>query len=139
MSELAEVIAGFPGIGKSTFCKKFPGAVSDSDSSKFDKAHFPGNYIKHIEEMRKEVDVVLVSSHIAVRQALVKAGIPFTLVYPKKDCKVEYIRRYMERGSPESFINLLKANWEGWLDECAAQGNCEHIELECGQYLADVL
>jgi len=56
------VIAGFPGVGKTTATKllKEKGIiVLDSDSSKFDKQHFPANYIEHIKTALAEIKQIL--------------------------------------------------------------------------------
>lgn len=136
---MSKIIAGFPGIGKSTLFKKYKGRVSDSDSSQFNKADFPENYIKHIRAESTNKDCVLVSSHDVVRKAMIAASIPFTLVYPVLECKDEYLKRYEDRGSPKAFIDLLSNNWDKWIIECHNQQNCEKIVLKPGQYLADVI
>ena len=74
------IVSGFPGIGKSTFAEKYGNKVSDSDSSKFDKAEFPTNYMRHIVEQAKTKDWVMVSSHDVVRKALVELKLPGTTV-----------------------------------------------------------
>lgn len=130
--EPPRIIAGFPGVGK-TFATKcltqlFDMMVSDSDSSKFPKEGFPANYIDHIRQLYEEgsSDIIFVSSHDVVREALIDAGLPFTLVYPSKDLKKEYLRRYMDRKSPQGFIDLVETNWDTWLDECDA---CVHQDV----------
>ena len=67
------------------------------------------------------------------------AEIPFTLVYPSLEMKDEYIQRYINRGSNEQFVTLLKANYESWIQELMMQTNCKHVVLETGQYLSDVM
>jgi hypothetical protein len=59
----------------------------------------------------------LVSSHDVVRKALKDAGLKFILVYPDKDMKEEFIRRYKERGDSENFINFIESNWVKFIDE----------------------
>jgi len=84
------LVAGFPGTGKSSYCYRdadyMPqGFATDSDSSKFDKADFPQNYIEHIKEKISEGYArIFISSHKEVREALVENGLEFTLIYPKK-------------------------------------------------------
>ena len=113
------VIAAFPGTGKSYCVKneaeKFDG-VLDSDSSNFSwkkdangnntterNPDFPNNYIEHIKENIGKVDVIFVSSHKEVREALEKENIKYTLVYPNVFQKEDYIKRYKNRGNSESF------------------------------------
>lgn len=133
------IVSGFPGIGKSTFAEKYGNKVSDSDSSKFDKAEFPTNYMRHIVEQAKTKDWVMVSSHDVVRKALVELKLPFTLVYPYKELKNEYLQRYADRGSPKAFIDMMDAKWDQFVTECYSQTGCTHIVLTSGQFLADVL
>lgn len=62
------VISAFPGCGKSHFFRENKDKeVLDSDSSKFDKTHFPQNYIEHIKSNLGKVDIIMVSSHKEVR------------------------------------------------------------------------
>lgn len=135
MSEIQTmVIAAFPGCGKSYTYKheanKFNG-ILDSDSSDFSwvkdakgrnteqrNPDFPNNYIKHIKDNIGKVEVIFVSSHKTVRDALRKEGIHYFLVYPNIFQKKDYIKRYIERGNKKGFINLLKAHWEEWINEC---------------------
>jgi hypothetical protein len=134
------VVSAFPGCGKShLFRNKGEKKILDSDSSTFDKSHFPQNYIEHIKSNIGEVDIILVSSHKEVRDALVNESINFTLVYPRKDIKDEYIQRYIDRGNDGKFVELLKQNWDNWTDELENQEGCEKIELESGQYLSNVI
>jgi hypothetical protein len=134
------VISAFPGCGKSHFFRNNEDKeVLDSDSSKFDKEHFPKNYIEHIKSNLGKVDIIMVSSHKEVRVALVENEIPFTLVYPSPDIKDEYIQRYIDRGNTGSFVELLNNNWELWLNELEEQVGCEKIKLVENQYLSDVI
>ena len=134
------VVSAFPGCGKShLFRNKGEKKILDSDSSTFDKSQFPQNYIEHIKFNIGEVDIILVSSHKEVRDALVNEGIDFTLVYPRKDIKDEYIQRYIDRGNDGKFVELLKQNWDNWTDELENQEGCEKIELESAQYLSNVI
>lgn len=138
------VISGFPGTGKSYFVDNGKGSgympdkfAIDSDSSTFDKAHFPDNYIQHIKDSIGKVKIVFVSSHKEVREALVSNDIPFTLVYPNKQLKIEYIKRYIQRGSPDGFIDLLYGNWNQWIEELENQKGCKHLVLNEGEYMSN--
>lgn len=154
----SKVICGFPGIGKSSYWTSRgtrPGSVVDSDSSLFSwvwridglrsvktderNINFPANYIEHIQEHMGWVNDILVSSHKDVRNALVDAEIPFTLIFPDIDDKKEYVQRYVDRGSPEALINLINQNWNDWILDCQNQKNCTLIQLEPGQFLSDVM
>ena len=134
------VISAFPGCGKSHFFRNNKDMeVLDSDSSKFDKAHFPQNYIEHIKSNLGKVDIIMVSSHKEVRDELVKNKIPFTLVYPSPEIKEEYIQRYIDRGNTSAFVDLLNKNWNSWINELEEQEGCNKIKLKEGQYLSEVI
>ena len=136
------LVSAFPGCGKSHFfkTKNTPSyTILDSDSSTFDKSDFPDNYIKHIKSNIGKADVIMISSHKDVRDALLKEDMKFTLVYPNRYLKDEYISRYKKRGSNQKFIELLDKNWDVWISELEEQKGCKHIQLLEGQYLDDVL
>ena len=82
---------------------------------------FRKNYITHIKELleKGENDYIFVSSHEEVRQALIKEGIEFTLVYPEKHLKSVYLERYKKRGSPDTFISMMDTNFNKFVDDCA--------------------
>ena len=134
------VVSAFPGCGKShLFRNKGEKKILDSDSSTFDKSQFPENYISHIKSNIGKVDIILVSSHKEVRDALKNQDINFTLVYPSSDIKDEYIQRYVDRGNDEKFVELLRKNWDNWMTELEEQNGCHKVELKNGQYLSDII
>jgi adenylate kinase len=75
------VVSGFPGVGKSTLFAQAKGRrILDSDSTDFSWAdaakkvrhpNWPQNYIDHIRNNLGRADIILVSSHDVVRDALV--------------------------------------------------------------------
>lgn len=109
------IISGFPSIGKSTLFIENKEYYSDSDSSQFDKKYFPKNYIKHIKSLVGKKQLILISSHIEVRNALVKENIPFIYVIPSLDRKEEFLNNYKNRGNTQEFIDNVETNWERWL------------------------
>lgn len=134
------IVSAFPGCGKSYASKNHPDKeISDSDSSKFDKSDFPANYIKHIKSLIGKKDIVFVSSHKDVREALVKNNIKFALVYPTIEQKDTYIKRYIERGSLDAFVKLISDNWNAWIKEMYAQQDCYHHTLSEGKYMNDII
>lgn len=126
------IISAFPGCGKSYCYRNYQDKFSmlDSDSSDFswikDKngnntkernPEFPQNYIKHIKENIGKVDIIFVSSHDVVRKALKDNNIKTVVIYPNKDMKDEFIKRYRERGNNEGFINFISNNWDNFIEE----------------------
>lgn len=134
----ALVISAFPGCGKTHFYKKFGRAfnILDSDSSEFSwvkdseghntkvrNPEFPQNYITHIKDNLNTAEVIFVSSHKEVREALVKAKIHFVLVYPDISLKDEWIKRFVRRGSNGDFIGFIYSKWDEFIEDL------EHEEI----------
>lgn len=118
MDKKTIVIAAFPGCGKSTFFKKNKNICIDSDSSLFDKEHFPENYMQHIKNNIGKVDYIFVSTHAIVRKALVDNAIPFVCVVPFVTRRKEFVTNYISRGSSESLIAVIEKNWMDWIMDC---------------------
>lgn len=147
---LKKVVCGFAGVGKTWFVKN---ATNRLVVVEYNARHFgwvdytekvrhpewPNNYISHVLATRNKFDYMLISTHREVREALVRAGIPFVLVYPSLEMMDEIIGRYVARGSRPSLIELVNQNYKTWFNEMVAQQNCENIMLKQGQYLVDVL
>jgi len=133
--------SAFPGTGKSYFYTVFGGmdgkVILDSDSSTFNKVGFPTNYIEYIKANIGKADIIFISSHKEVRDALVEEGLEFTLVYPNPFLKIEYINRYKTRGNDFSFVKLLETNWIKWMRELTAQKGCFHVLLGTNEYISD--
>ena len=132
---LVSPVCGFPGVGKSYVANlhRWP----DSDSSAFSKGEeWPANYIAHLRGLRGPV---MVSTHAEVRDALYEAGIPYTLCYPDRIIKAEYLERYRKRGSPEAFCVLLDENWDSWIIALEQDTRAQkHVILKAGQYVSDI-
>ena len=135
----ALLVSAFPGCGKTWLYTNSGKTVLDSDSSTFDKSDFPQNYIEHIKQNIDKADIILISTHADVREELVREHLPFTLVYPCRECKNEYIERYKKRGSDQDFVALLDKMWDTWIDELEAQKDCEHIVLWHNAFLSDAI
>ena len=149
----AKIISGFPGTGK-TYCKRKHSYlnISDSDSTFFSwtekngikirNKKFPKNYIQYIKRNKRCYDIIFISTHEEVRNALIKEKLAFTLVVPEKTLKSEYITRFMKRRNDQNFIDLININWNTWLndiDRFALQKNVPIIKLQENQYLFDIL
>ena len=133
MFKETKIIAGFPGTGKSYFQRfhKVQRRISDSDSSKFSwievdgekkrNPDFPSNYIAHIKSLIGTMDIIFVSTHKEVRDTLIQADIPFTIVYPDVSLKDTYLDRYRSRGNNASFISLLDSKFDDWVREIESE------------------
>ena len=129
-----KVIAGFPGVGKSFYrTKENQFKILDSDSSIFhwringktgettENPNFINDYIHHIKQNLGEVDVIFVSTHKEVLDALEENNIQYSIILPDPSLKEEFIRRYKKRKSPEVFIQKLDENFEAWIKELEAR------------------
>lgn len=123
-----KIISAFPGVGKTYYHERNKEISIDSDSSHFSwvkdsegnntkerNPEFPSNYINHIKENEGRYKYIFVSSHEEVRIALKENGIEYYMIYPAKSRKKEFIERYIQRGSPEGFVNLISENWDSWI------------------------
>ena len=113
-----KIISAFPGTGKSYYHNLHPDTTLDSDSSEFSwqydavtgeklrNSWFPKNYIEHIQKNVGKYEIIFVSSHKEVREALKDASLFHYVVYPRQCDKEMFKQRYIKRGSPEPFVNL---------------------------------
>jgi len=140
-----KVISAFPACGKTYFYKNkqddFEG-ILDSDSSDFSwvkdedgknteerNPDFPNNYIQHIKENIGKVEIIFVSSHKVVRDALKENDIDYNLIYPRKDQKEDWMRRFINRGNNENFVNFISKNWDSFIDDMDEDDYPLKIEL----------
>lgn len=148
----SKIYCGFPGVGKSFAFSESNLKIADSDSSLFSwvekdsgekirNQNFPNNYINHIKNLLNEdYDYILVSTHKEVIQALLHYKLSFQIVYPHRNLKDEYLSRYKNRGSPESFISLMNENWDTFISDLEnVQGVYKHMINKPGLFLKDIL
>jgi len=139
------VVSAFPATGK-THVAKGRSNVVDSDSSSYSwewrgpetrvrHAGWPGNYLEHIRANLADGRSVLCSTHEEVRRALVTAGLPFVLVYPRADLRSEYIDRMQRRGSSPVLLKVVDDNWFAWMADLRKQEGCVHVVLGPDEYL----
>lgn len=148
---MTKVVAAFPGTGKSYFASAIAhtATVVDLDSGNYTLGYdsngkarnsdFPNNYLTAIKEHLGATDLLLVGCQPEVIAALCQDRIPFTLVYPERKLKSQYIERLQNRHSPQSFINILSDKWDIFLDFLENQNDCEHLVLGNNQYISDVV
>lgn len=139
------IISAFSGTGKSYLTKnvkkaqyRLPGTgvtihpkFHDSDSSKYSwiydedgnktdqrDPNFPDNYMEHIRSlMEEDGNIIFVSTHESVREALIKAGFSFYIIRPALHLRDQYLENYRKRGSSEEFIDLIDKNWIRFLTD----------------------
>lgn len=143
MKRNTKIISAFSGTGKTFLSNiKSDKIIYDLGCSRFniyDKPNFPQNYVKEIKNMIGKVDILLISTHKEVRDALLENNIDFTLVFPDEDLKEEYISRYKGRTTLQRVIDKVNENWDIWQFEMRTQPGCDKIILQSGQYLSDII
>lgn len=130
------IVSGFPCIGKTTNAKLFPLIFRDLESSEFHWLNgdghtihpaWIGNYINSIKALDKSgmYYTVMVSSHAEVREAMAKAGIRYTNIYPEDSPEMlELItQRAIKRGSTKEFVDNLRENYSDWVRSMAEDPN----------------
>ena len=144
-SSSRRLVAAFPATGKSYYAERHDN-VADSDSSAFSwiglgKRHpdWPHNYLRHIKDELLDGRTVLVSTHAEVRHLLEDEELPFTLVYPQRHLRDEYVRRMVDRGSSIALCETVAARWHDWITEMHEQPCAARIVLGAGDYLSDVM
>lgn len=154
------IISGFAGIGKTTLQQNYANVI-DLESSDFkwvypnqniqnmDKEKrkaipnrvqnpsWPLNYVKEIVQKSQEYDIVLVSQDKDMRDCLKEYGCNYIVCFPGKECKLDFIQRYIARGNNEKFISLVNSNFENWIDALMDEDN--KIIMESGEFLEDTL
>lgn len=140
------VISGFPGVGKSFATCGSDVRILDSDSSVFSWISpgvrdplFPSNYMGHIRNNLGPADVIFVSSHDTVREALQSNQLPYVLIYPNRCLKDEYLERYRRRGSSENFVEFIANHWDEFIDSIERETYPRLVRLGPSVYVADVL
>lgn len=137
------VISAYPASGKTYLYKNYKGTnlqgddliILDSDSTKFSwiyedgvrtsqkNPNFIQDYIQHIKENIGKVDIIFVSSHKEVRQALRDNNIKYFIVHPVLDMKDIIIDRMIQRGNDEKFIEFQKEHFEEFIEEIISELN----------------
>lgn len=126
------IVSAFPACGKSYVYKnqsRYEVTCLDSDSSEFswikdsegkntsERNHdFPDNYIQHIKDNIGKVDIIFVSSHDAVIDALEENELAYVKVVPCYECKAEWVGRFWLRGNDSNFIKFISDNWYDFTD-----------------------
>lgn len=133
------IISGFPGIGKSHLAKSHVD-VLDLDSSLFSKQEYwQVIYINVAKHFSDRGYTVVLSSHKLVRDQLNQREIPYWLIYPNRELKTEYLKRYADRGNTLAFLDLLNANWDNFIIEMEQDPSQLKVELKANQYLSQVI
>ncbi|NLV87640.1 MAG: hypothetical protein GX025_10580 [Clostridiales bacterium] len=120
------IISAFPACGKThaaNHCRdKY--SILDLDSRDFSAdSTFPENYLNHIKENIGKYDVIFVSTHKAVREALDAAELRYCTVYPQKTILNEWVGRLYCRGDSADFVQYIIDNWDDFQTELWHENN----------------
>lgn len=142
------IISGFPLIGK-TYAFHHQNdiglAIMDSDSSLYSWIYdedgnktserdpdFPNNYIDVLSMfINRTADIIMVSSHASVRQALVDRGIDFIMVYPElsADTRNLWLDKYDHREKNGFSREFLRDNYDSMVKEGIEFANNNDIKM----------
>lgn len=128
------VISGFPGVGKTyaaEHSEEWGMKIVEIEPSQYlwtpgedgklqKNTNYPENLCAEVMRYLKagqSVDVILVDAHTAIQKALHRNHIPFVSVYPKLECKEEYLRRYIRSGKPFPFVDTISGSWNELIED----------------------
>ena len=152
------IIAGFPGVCKSTASKRNRADFIDMESSiyhwDFDEnnnrvpdKNWPHNYIDAVQKNFeffntiecggvKKITFICTSTHKEVIEEMKGRNLPFFIVAPSINDKDFYMDTYRQRGNTREFIRKLDANFSNFLSDINNSG-VPVFNLN-GKYLEDV-
>lgn len=156
------IIAAYCGTGKSTFAAMYPDKVTDfvcmpykyflnsvgnhldSESCKANpenimRPDWPLNYAAAIKDACNNGKHLVIPSDILVLSLLRGESIPYILVYPQRNAKEVYFKRFVDRGNTEDFINIFIGFWDNFLVSLENDPCENHIVLKPNQFLSDVI
>jgi len=130
------IISAFPGVGKS---KLTEGNYAFVDLDRPDLKNDLLEYKRMIDMALAIPGVtVLLPSWDNLRQMLRNEGMPYVLFYPSRDLKVDYNKRYVNRGSPKALVDTLWWKWDEFQDSCENDPTPHHVEMKQSQaFLSD--
>lgn len=152
------IIAGFAGVGKTTFANKYNNVV-DLEIMDFKwiyneeinniekkkgymrkkrKEEWPYNYFEAIQKARFIYDIVLISTDNEILNLLNNNNLDYIISYPSANCKEEYLQRYKKRGNVNEFIKNVCETFDELIEELDSI-KCEKIILNDNEYLEDKL
>lgn len=158
------IIAGFSGVGKTTFCQQNPHAIDVicmpfKYSNFFDVSRKIGadESIKAHEELKLRKDwflyyywvikclirycpekYIVIPTIGIIMDFLDRDHIPYTVVVPDISLKGEYEERYKKRGNSQGFLDVFIGEWDYWIENLNNR-KAEKIVLKGNEFLTDVL
>lgn len=131
--------AAFPGTGKTFICEKTLIKAVEIEYWKYKDKGLQRAYVEDIKRYFGNTSYIFISTDPDGLKILHEEGFDITLVYPKNELREEYLDRYIKRDSPYDFIGSFMKYWNIWIDELKQLSFCNHIVLDKGQYLQNVI
>lgn len=103
------------------------------------RTEWPDNYATELISMRDSDKITLIPPVVPVLQMLDIEDIPYFLVYPQREAKEVYHRRYIDRGNSEIFLDISIQGWDWFLMGLETHTGGQHIVLKPHEFLNDVL
>jgi hypothetical protein len=141
------IICGFSGVGKSTAEQKQKNVI-DFESSGYShdweigvrNNNFPKNYIDAlVDHMNNHHNCIyLLSCHEEVRKELKDRDFEYIIVMPTYWQRNEYMKRWLKRGSSDTFVRSMYDRWYEMIESCEKDSSPK-IYLDENEYIFDVL
>ena len=90
--------------------------ITKEDGTKEKNPCFALDYLEAINDMRKCVDFLFVSTHEDIRSEMKRHCIKFITVCPKREAKDQWIERLKKRNPNDRIIPIMEENWDKFLD-----------------------
>lgn len=128
------IIAGFPGVGKSTYAKIYKDSIDlessnfhwiETPAGKFQHPEWPMNYVNAIRILEEnlngnQVKYIFISTHKEVLDILLSYCVPFIVAYPTN--KKETLKKFRDRGNSKEFIKKIDESWTEYIDNLKTCG-----------------
>ncbi|MEL7568361.1 MAG: hypothetical protein AAGU27_26280 [Dehalobacterium sp.] len=110
------------------------GEAGKADPDNEMRPEWPHNYVSAIENVMDNYDYVLIPSDFHVLTLLAEKQIRYTLIYPHRDAREEYLSRYTNRGNTKNFLSIFYEHWDWFIDNLEADSFGKHIALQPHQF-----
>jgi hypothetical protein len=131
--------AAFCGTGKTYLCNNFDIKAIEVEYWQYKEKGLQKEYVQDIKKLIGKVDYIFIATDPEGLRLLNEEDFDITLVYPKNELRNEYLDRYIDRDSSYNFIGTFMKNWNLWINELKEQKYYNHIILDSGQYLKDII
>lgn len=130
------IICGFAGIGKS-FLATNGNRWVDLESTPFKKNW--DLYSDVAIHMDKNGYDVMLSCHKPLRDILIEKGVDFYVFCPRLEDKSEYIKRYVNRGNTQEFIDMFEENYDKFVSEIFDDKKLKVVPMDGDKFLSDYI